>query len=65
MANIAVLRMEGWALAKSMGRVSHKEAQSAGYATGYAVDYLGCGNSRAWQAGSVRLSLKGEIKAAR
>ena len=50
MANIAVLRMEGWALAESMGRVSHKEAQSAGYAISYAVDYLGCGNNRAWQA---------------
>ena len=50
MANIAVLRMEEWALAESMGRVSHKEAQSAGYAISYALDYLGCGNSRAWQA---------------
>ena len=50
MANIAVSRMEGWELAESMGRSSHEEVQSAGYATGYAVGYLGCGNSRAWRA---------------
>ena len=29
MANIAVSRFEGWALAESMGRVSYKEAESA------------------------------------
>ena len=50
MANIAVSRLEGWALAESMGRVSYEEAESASYAIGYAVGYLGCGDNRAFRA---------------